>query len=188
MKRFVSRHLSVRSHEYSYVPLSTSEPQLNIEKGCPSPPPPSTVHSKEKKVTSPRDSNARKRRWFYLRKRKKKHDNDFPTEDDAEKPSADFEVAVEVSPSGFDGGLDEATLPDSETYVGSEQALGIQSTVNKAVCHGSAPMKEFPCRLGRRFAICEELEREITMEDGTNLRKSRKNLVIRQVLHDLLLL
>ena len=220
MKRFVSRHLSLRRNDYTYVPLSTSDPQLNLADRKRAPSPHYEVHAfatAEKNCSndlalSPRDKNARKRRWFYLRRRKKTgvHDVDeYKSVERQEKTPIggdDFEVAVEASPMVAESKLSEdvAKLPtttghstdplelDKQTLDSTETTTAATATtptvtVNKTVAHASFP-KDFPCRLERRFAICEELEREIIMEDGTNLRKSRKNLVIRQVLHDLLLL
>lgn len=40
----------------------------------------------------------------------------------------------------------------------------------------------------RRAAICEEMERNIFMENGVTLRKCRKNLVLNQILENLSLL
>ena len=218
MRRYVSRHLSVRNHR-SYLPLSSSDTQLdsaapecrgNYARYNPDDIV-ATREDEDEVFTTQRDSSTGKRRWFHhLKRRKKRHHDDGDAvagqqragaDDIAASPCDELEVAVEASLNVVEPGGSRvvephgslltpcATRDDAELDL---RALDLATTINKSEFYHhhrrhrtGQPLASRPAR---RFAICEELEREMIMENGMNLRKNRKNLVIRQVLHDLLLL
>lgn len=191
MKRFISRHWSMRSH-YNYLPLSSSDTQLNCEKTGTR----DTRCFDDTRVMDSQRDTTRRRRWFTLKRRKKHREDEAGVCD--EKPSVEVlpadepEIAVEVTPNhDSDTGI-SFVRQDTNRCVSTNgvevdlQALDLPTAISKPVLQSKS--REHTNTSERRFAICEELERDMIMENGMNLRKSRKNLVIRQVLHDLLLL
>lgn len=213
----MSRHWSVRNHR-SYLPLDSSDTRLVASEcpenaRCSAH---DVARTEEEDVATQRDRNTRKRRWFHHLRRRKKRQGDGEAveqragrrdDDDASRCDG-LEVAVEAS-------LNNCVLEPGAAHVVEHgslltlpraarnnveldiQALDLATTINKSAFYHHhhhrhhrrhTGEEELASRATRRFAICEELEREMIMEDGVNLRKSRKNLVIRQVLHDLLLL
>ncbi len=208
MRRFFTRHMSLRKHGH-YTLLSCSDSQLNRTL---------KTDSKEQVCDRPdevdvsnitRTVSQRRRRWYKLPRRKKRRESEIAQGREGATLSAsaheDFEIGIEASPchDEDDTYAGHATLTRSvSTSMLDIRNAGIDveqyAEVNPAVMsvHEHFAQMHIPNTSGlkpahlesRRFAICEELEREIIMDDGVNLRKSRKNLVIRQVLHDLLLL
>ncbi|CAB3999015.1 Hypothetical predicted protein [Paramuricea clavata] len=206
MKRFFTRHMSLRRRAH-YTLLSCSDSQLNRTlkndtKGdiCGSPEDVDTAQN----VSQPR------RRWYKLSRRKKRRESETTLVRDEEgamlssQAHEDLEIAVEASPCHYeDTYTGHATLTRSVSAsmldvrnagIDGEHCAQVNRTVipvheHFVQMHTANRSGLKPEHLGkRRFAICEELERDIIMDNGVNLRKSRKNLVIRQVLHDLLLL
>ena len=206
MKRFFSRHMSLRRRGH-YTLLSSSDSQLNrtfhadvTEEVCGKP-------EDQHISNTTRSVSQRRKRWYQLSRRKVRRESEItivqgeggttPTQ-----AHENFEIAVEVSPCNDEQNTctGHATLSRHESTSlldvrNVDEDLGHYAQVNTSI-NEHFPQILTPDTSGlkpahlqsRRFAICEELERELIMHDGVNLRKSRKNLVIRQVLHDLLLL
>lgn len=204
MKRFMTRHLSLRNHR-SYLPLSSSDTQLDFESPC------KEITRSNEDITTRRNlvsqrEKPRKRRWFYSSRRKKARERETTSSAQDDKPSAEpsccepsccdeLEVAVEVSPSqDVDFAGQEILMPSNTSCANAleqdgGEALDTATSIHKPDLSTTLNIsRQLSTRSMRRFAICEEIERDIITENGMNLRKSRKNLVIRQVLHDLLLL
>lgn len=206
MRRFFTRHMSPSRHA-RYKLLSCSDSQLD-----------STLQSSTKvgscdrtedPSATPNVSQAR-RRWYNLSRRKKRGKSEPNHERAVETLSArteheEAELAVEASPchDEEDTCNRHASLTQSTSMLDMRNSIndvGHYAQINRTGVMPTVTHEHFPARMyasgllkpshleNRRFAICEELERQIMMEDGVNLRKSRKNLVIRQVLHELLLL
>lgn len=196
MKRFLTRHMSLRRRDH-YTRLSCSDPQLHRERTLQdSATRDACVNEDTKPSTNiSQRENVWKRRWHKLSRRKKRQESDsvFVHQTDvASGHHDDFEIGVEASPNHD---IDVPTYSSHATLARSVSAsmLDVRNNTVDVGHFAQAHHRTISMPLsvhiqGRRFAICEELEREIIMEDGVNLRKSRKNLVIRQVLHDLLLL
>lgn len=207
MKRFFTRHMSLRRRGH-YTLLSCSDSQLDrtlqseANKGDIRDGTEDTKHNVSQ-------FRRRLRKFSRRKKRRESETSSVRTGECTTRPSSthDFEIGVEASPCHDDEGtyaghgtvtrsvstslLDVRNVGiDLEhcTEVNTTQRLPVHEHIAQIhTASGSSVVK--PSYLQeRRFAICEELERDIIMNDGVNLRKSRKNLVIRQVLHDLLLL
>ena len=190
-----------------YTLLSSSDSQLNrtfnvdfTEEVCGKP-------EDENVFNTTRSVSQRRKRWYQLSRRKARRESEITIvqgEGDtiSTQGQENFEIAVEVSPCNDE--QDTCTGHAIMTRHASTSPLDVRNVdddhghyahVNTSV-NEHFPQISTPDTSGlkpahlesRRFAICEELERELIMDDGVNLRKSRKNLVIRQVLHDLLLL
>ena len=190
-----------------YTLLSSSDSQLNR-----------TFHVEvnEEVCGKPEDLNTsqttrsvsqRRKRWYQLSRRKVRRESEKTIVQGeggtiSSQAHENFEIAVEVSPCNDE--QDTCTGHATLTRHVSTSLLDVRNIGDDLglFAHVNTPVNEHfpqiltpdtsglkPAQLqSRRFAICEELERELIMDDGVNLRKSRKNLVIRQVLHDLLLL
>ena len=204
MKRFLSRHMSLRRHEH-YTLLSCSDSHLDRNHRTLKKDAKGDVCAKPDVLNN---ISQRKRPWYKLSRRKKRRESETTLVREGEgvglnsKAHENFEIGVEAS-SGRD---EEDTFVGHATLMRSVSTslldvrnagveVGHYAQVNRSVhecfaqIHATIPSGlKVETLQRRRFAICEELEREIVADDGVNLRKSRKNLVIRQVLHDLLLL
>ena len=205
MKRFLTRHMSLRRRAGEYSLLSSSDSQLNR-----------TLHEDAEECdrsedvdisNTTRSVSQRRRRWYRLSRRRTRRESEVTVVQGesntlSTEANEDFEIAVEVSPCNDEQDtytghaslarhVSTSLLDVRNTGEDLEQYAPLNTTVNEHFTQILAPHTSGlkPTHLqSRRFAICEELERDLIMEDGVNLRKSRKNLVIRQVLHDLLLL
>lgn len=200
MKRVFSRHMSLRRRG-RYVQLSCSDSQLHCDKTQGDDAKEGDCRRPEDSKTSKHGVSQQRRPWYKFLRRKNRGESEstlvrgeamFTAE-----PPEDFEIATEASPCHDV----EDTCPGHATLTRSANGSGMDvrnvDTTGMLLAHETSFVSMHTPNLsdlrppylgGRRFAICEELEREMVMNDGVNLRKSRKNLVIRQVLHDLLLL
>ena len=207
MKRFFTRHMSLRRRGH-YTLLSCSDSQLDrtlqseTNKG----------DSCDKTGDTKQNVSQFRRclRKFSRRKKRRESETALVQAECTTRSCSteNFEIGVEASPCHDDEGtcaghgtvtrsvstslLDMRNVGIDVEHCTTElnTARGLPVHEHIAQIHtASASSAVKPSYLQeRRFAICEELERDIIMDNGVNLRKSRKNLVIRQVLHDLLLL
>lgn len=206
MKRFFTRHMSLRrSGQYTLLSCSDSKLDRTLQ---------SEADKCDKTEDTKRNVSQFRRRLRTLSRRKKRRESETTLVRAGESTTRssstyDFEIGVEASPCHDNEATTYAghgTLTRSVstslldirnvgidvehcTEVNTTRGLPVHQHITQIHTASCASSGAKPSYLqGRRFAICEELERDIIMDNGVNLRKSRKNLVIRQVLHDLLLL
>ena len=204
MKRFFTRHMSLRrSGQYTLLSCSDSKLDRTLQ---------TEADKCDKTEDTTRNVSQFRRRLRTLSRRKKHRESETTLARAGEsttRSSSTYEIGVEASPCHDDEATAYAghgTLTRSVstslldirnagvdvehcTEVNTTPGLPVHQHIAQIHTASCASSGAKPSHLqGRRFAICEELERDLIMDNGVNLRKSRKNLVIRQVLHDLLLL
>ena len=196
MKKFFTRHMSLKRKEH-YKLLSTSDSQLASRSD--------EFEGNTKHIEQTENENEsygynlqRRKQWRRLSRFKKRIDSEKRLEKVSDTMSsiknqnhaAKYEIGVEVSPwnDNVHTFNSHARLRASISTSMSDKLNDVPNVDIDHVCENVHGHVKRSYLQNRRFGICEELERGLIMNDGVNLRKSRKNLVIRQVLHDLLLL